>query len=182
MEEIPPDRLTDGQERTVGALDLLYKRNYGKLVNGLRAQFGSGPPEPEELAQRAFLKLAERGSLTDIDNPDAFLWRTARNLIINERKAASVRRRNADDIERLFFTRQGDESTAENVLMIREQLDAVFNLLRVMPARRRRAFILRRVEGLTYDDIARQLGISRSAVLKHVAKAIAAIDAAFEHN
>ena len=50
--------------------------------------------------------------------------------------------------------------------------------LRTMPEKRRRIFILNRLEGLSYTEIARRTGIGRTAVTKHVARATADIDAA----
>lgn len=47
-----------------------------------------------------------------------------------------------------------------------------------MPARRRRVLVLNRIEGLSFAEIARRLGLSPTAVKKHAARAMADLDAA----
>lgn len=41
-----------------------------------------------------------------------------------------------------------------------------------MPSRRREAFLLHRVDGLTYLEIARAMGVSIKAVEKHISAAM----------
>ena len=80
------------------------------------------------------------------------------------------------DIEQIFFSLKGDNSSPETVILAREQLKAVNALLREMPEKRRRALILYRIEGLTLVEVARRLRISRTAVSKHIARAQIALN------
>ena len=41
-----------------------------------------------------------------------------------------------------------------------------------MPERTRHVFVLRRIEGLRYQDVAKRLGLSVSAVEKHMQRAM----------
>ena len=52
---------------------------------------------------------------------------------------------------------------------------ALVRALEELPERTRDIFLMRRYEGLAYGDIAERLGISVSAIEKHVAKAVAYI-------
>lgn len=47
------------------------------------------------------------------------------------------------------------------------------DILQALPERTRVIFILRRLEGLKYQDIANRFGISVSAVEKHMERAVA---------
>ena len=153
----------------------LYKERAAKLTAGLRKRFGDGPPDPEDVAHEAFQKLIERGGHADIRDLNAFLWRTARNLIINARRAQDVRSTRDYEIEQLFFPMRGGDPTPETVLGAREELQAVNEALRAMPEKRRRAFLLHRIEGLAVVEVARRLRISRSPAQRHIDRAAADI-------
>ena len=148
----------------------------------LRKAFGDGPPDPDDISQLAFQKVIERGDIASIENLRAFLWRTARNLVLNEKRREDVRSRHDYEIEQLFFATEGDASSAERVISAREQLSLVNALLEKMPENRRRAFYLHRVEGLTVAEVGRRLGISRTGAAKHIARAISDIDGFFADN
>lgn len=60
----------------------------------------------------------------------------------------------------------------ERVLQGREQIARVLATLEALPERTRRVFILVRFEEMSYKLVAQRLGISVSAVEKHVMKAL----------
>ena len=160
-------------------LTSLYHDYAEQLSRTLRSMFGDGPPDPDDIAQEAFHRVIERGDLASIKNLKAFVWRTARNLLLNAKDREHTRSRYDYEIEQLFFAIRGYDSTPETVISAREQVKAVNRVLGEMPATRRRAFILHRVEGLSIADVGRRLGISRPGASKHISRAIAQIDAAF---
>jgi RNA polymerase sigma-70 factor (ECF subfamily) len=45
-----------------------------------------------------------------------------------------------------------------------------------LPPRRREAFVLNRIEGLTYDEVAERMGISRNTVITQIVAALAELD------
>ncbi|MEM1191665.1 MAG: sigma factor-like helix-turn-helix DNA-binding protein, partial [Pseudomonadota bacterium] len=59
-----------------------------------------------------------------------------------------------------------------------EQLHIIEDALWKMPKRRRDAFLMHRVEGLTLTETGRRLGVTRHAIIKHVARAADDIDRA----
>jgi RNA polymerase sigma-70 factor (ECF subfamily) len=61
----------------------------------------------------------------------------------------------------------------EHVLLGRERLARATAVLLELPERTRVIFVLRRLEGMKYLDIAARLGISVSAVEKHMERAVA---------
>jgi RNA polymerase sigma-70 factor (ECF subfamily) len=65
-----------------------------------------------------------------------------------------------------------EEIDPERVLCGKEELRAATTALLSLPERTRTVFILRRLEGYRYRDIAAHLGISVSAVEKHMVRAI----------
>lgn len=157
-----------GPDPRVAALSTSY---LSEMAMALRKRYGDGPPDPDDVAQEAFRRIIEKGDTSNIQNLKAFLWRTARNLILDTKKIDKVRSKYDYEIQQIFFTTGGDISSPENVIIVREQLRAINECLRGMSERRRRAFLLYRVDGLTLEEVARRLMMSRTAVSNHIAKA-----------
>ncbi|MEM8774661.1 MAG: RNA polymerase sigma factor [Pseudomonadota bacterium] len=156
----------------------LYEAQARRLTHALRRTFGSGPPDPEDITQLAFQKLLERKTRDDIQNVDAFLWRTARNLVLKVKRSQVIRSKYDFEVEEIYFPGRGDTIAPERVLGAKQELFAINETLKQMPKRRRQAFILNKVEGYTITEVARQLGIGRSAAHRHVVRAVLQIDAA----
>ncbi|MEM0928725.1 MAG: sigma-70 family RNA polymerase sigma factor [Pseudomonadota bacterium] len=154
----------------------LYQQRAPKLTATLRKMFGNGPPDPEDVVQQAFQKILERGDCSDIEDLNAFLWRTARNICLKGRRHEDVRAKFDFEIEHLFFPQRGDDSSPEGVLSTKEELHAINEALRAMPDTRRRAFVLNKVEGLTVTDVAKRLRIGRSPATRHISRAMRDIE------
>lgn len=131
------------------------------------------------MVQEAFLRIYEHDNVSTIRNLKAFVWRTARNLVLDSKKIAHIRSKYDFEIERLYFCLKGENLSPEFVIGAKEQLQAINALLLTMPDRRRRALLLYRIEGLTLAQTADQLGISITAVRKHIARAQAQLNALF---
>lgn len=157
----------------------LYEEYAEELAAAVRRMFGDGPPDPEDVAQEAFQRVIRRGNLSSIRNLKAFVWRTARNLVLKEKQTTERHAAREFDVQQYLFSAEGDDSTPEKIISAREQLRAINDALRNMPERRRRALILHRLEGLTVAEVGRRLGIGRTAAAKHVARAAAELNALF---
>ncbi|MEM6485031.1 MAG: RNA polymerase sigma factor [Pseudomonadota bacterium] len=149
-----------------------YRDHFHRFVADLRAKFGSGPPDPEDVAQRAFEKLLNHSETQEpIRSVKAYLWMICRNIIISDlRSQKTAKQRDFEYLEQRSEP-EGFVLCPERVLASKEQISIVEGLLSEMPYKRRKSFLLIRVHGLTQTEAARELGISRTAVSKHVAKA-----------
>ncbi|MEM1134117.1 MAG: sigma-70 family RNA polymerase sigma factor [Pseudomonadota bacterium] len=157
----------EGQSR----LRTLYARYFADLVSHLRWRYGSGPPDPTDIAQATFEKLSQHGMISDVDNLEAYAWTTANNLIRNERRALLVRNAHAQQENSENIGAECDEFDPERVVMAREELKIVLEALKQMPERRRDVFIACRIDGLNPRQAGERLGISRSAAVRHLALA-----------
>jgi RNA polymerase sigma factor (sigma-70 family) len=126
----------------------------------------------EDVIQDAFLRMQvychEGGQ---VRNPEAFLVRTALNLSANSRSRERAYLRFdevADDLHQLL----GVEPAPEEVLAAEECLSGVNAQIEAMPPRTREVFLLHCIDEYTYPQIARLLGISVSAIEKHMARAM----------
>ncbi|MEM9313489.1 MAG: RNA polymerase sigma factor [Pseudomonadota bacterium] len=158
----------------------LYRHHFTTLTTRLRHRFGAGPPEPEDIAQQAFERLLARNGSAEIENKEGFLWQTAKNLVFSALRRVQTREACEYEIEQLYFAAPGGESGPSRVNEVREQLSIISACLRTMSEKRREAFVMHRVHGMSQTEIAHTLGIRRSAVMKRVAGALAEIDAALE--
>ena len=134
--------------------------------------------DPDDVAQQAFQKLIERGNIETISNLRAFVWRTARNIVLSTKRSATTRARYDYEVEQIYFPLKGDESTPERIILVREQLDTINEALRKMPEKRRRAIVLHRIEGLSVAEVGRRLGMSRQNAAKHLSKGMADLSVA----
>lgn len=126
--------------------------------------------EAEDLAHDVFVRLATTAVQPDRD-PGAYVFRVAANLLSDRARRAAVRSLYVRD-------RQQDDLLQVNPLdphreaQGREDLRAVLKGLEELPPRTRQIFVLYRYEQIGRKIIAESLGISVSAVEKHIAKAM----------
>lgn len=159
-------------------LERLYNSYFRKLAESLRAAYGPGPPDPEEVAQLAFESMAKRGKLEELESPENYAWICARNIIIAHKRAEARHDANSEDVKQRFYGDQSYELDPERVLTAKEELDIAMQTIANLPERRRQLLLLCRVEGLTPTEAARRVGISRTAAVRHIANAVQAIQEA----
>jgi RNA polymerase sigma factor (sigma-70 family) len=121
-----------------------------------------GAAEAEDLVQDVFLSMQARGEGARIDNIEGYLFRTAANVLVRRRQRRGWdwdRHSSLDEI-----AEPHDELSPERVLMGKEAMDRVVDVLSDLPPRTAEAFFLHRFEDMTYEDIARRMGVSVKAV------------------
>lgn len=150
----------------------LYASSFDQLVGYLQARFRSCPHQAKEIAQQAFEQIVTRKGRGPIDNLKAFLWRTAHNIAVSELRSQRVADKYRTEARIMLCSSTDQAQPPEKLLEAREQLKVVREVLRGMPENRRRAFILTRIEGLSFAEAALRLGMSKPAVSKHVARAV----------
>ena len=160
----------DDQGDDLGDLFDRYRR---EIVAFVRRKVGDGPPEPEDVAQQTFVNYAAVRDRGGIQNPRAFLYRTAANIVINHVRRASLGRAHLAD-ERALGDIFGDhdELSPEIVLLNRERFEQVVLAVRLLPRRQRRFLLLHRLQGMSYTEIARRNGVSISTVRRDVEAAV----------
>lgn len=153
-------------------LSELYRSHWKGLCSYLRAQFGAGPPEPEDVAQSAFVKFASADP-RHIENPQAFLYATARHLVIDHHRHAQRGQRYERELEGAATENSLYELTPENVLLQTERFHILEQALARMPLKQRRLVLLNRFEGLSYGEIGERFGMSAENVRKHIERTLA---------
>lgn len=144
----------------------------------LRRYFAKRAPacEVDDLVQEVFVRLQAHGAQSGIESVDRYLFAVAGNVLIDAARRRTSRRQSAH--ESLTDSHHGTEHlTPERILLDREELDRVVRIIRDLPPRTRDIFVLHRFEEISCPRIAEQLGISVSAVEKHVMKALRVLQA-----
>lgn len=134
------------------------------------------PEEAEDILQEVFLKIGKlpTGPIAD---PLAYLYRIADNLLLDLRRSQSRRtvREEAWTAARHGAGEIDDQPSAEDRLIARERLGVIQQALARLPERTVTAFRRFRLEGIGQKQIAAELGISVSAVEKHLQRAYRAL-------
>ena len=125
------------------------------------------PDEVEDIVQETYIRLRRAVVAEEIRHPRSYLYRTARNLALDNIKKAdsapAVEWR--DDATYAADSRDSVVNTIESLANFERFCESV----RHLPAQAKRVFVLKKVYGFTQREIAAELGISESTVEKHVA-------------
>jgi RNA polymerase sigma factor (sigma-70 family) len=131
---------------------------------------GAPRDEVEDVIQYAFVRLCRAERAAPIRNVPAFLTAAAKRIRIDRWRCA---RREA----RLFLPESADALDVPDaapqpqaLAETGDQLAALVRRLEAVSPRTREIFFQHRLEGRTYAEIAASLGISVSAVEKHIAR------------
>lgn len=121
----------------------------------------------EELTQMAFIKLWRfKHTLSDDFTLDVQLFKIARTTLLDHFKKLATEERNIK-----LYTVEIKDKVEEQSLHFdtKKQLEEVLNCL---PPTRKQVFVLNRLQGYSYKEIAEQLSISPRTVEKHISLAI----------
>ncbi len=132
----------------------------------------AGRDAASDLVQEAFARLYGCEKLATLDQPQAYLTRIARNMLINR---ARQQKRRAAVVFYPFDEEQDAPADAEQEWEIeRRDLRRIYRrALLAMPRRTRRIFLMHRLRHLTYREIAEELQIGDKAVEYHMMRALA---------
>jgi RNA polymerase sigma factor (sigma-70 family) len=142
----------------------LYHNHAGELRRFVRRRLG--PQETEDIVQDAYLHVMQNGAASLLQSPRAYLFKIAANLTIDQLRRAKVRAGQCE-LECGDFE-IGHAGTSMEVSMEFRRLESA---LAELPPLCRRAFLLNRVVGLNYPEIAEQLGVSVRTIDRHMVKA-----------
>ena len=163
--------LSNSRAQALGGLSGSYLI-HEPLLKRFIARFFSRPQDIEDVAQEAYLRAfdAEVAGET-VRSPKAYLFRIAKHVALNE--LARKSRLLTEYIEDSAAPDVMDTGTsADEQIMGQEKLALFCRAVASLPLQCRKAFLMRKVYGLTQKDIAEQLGIATSTVEKHVASGL----------
>lgn len=162
------DSLDDAcdDQSTSDGIESLYRRHHARLMRFFSRR--THPPDAQDLVHETFARYAD-GAAGHVERPDAYLSQVAANLLRDRAKFA-VRR--AAAYHQVFDDEQVSGNDPVARLEARDLLRRLDAAVQRLKPRRREVFLLQRVDGLTYAQIAESTGMSVKAVKKQMAKAL----------
>lgn len=151
-------------------LDALFRAHHRELQRYLARWIGCRETA-SDLTQETLLRVAQQPEQRGETNFRAYLYRTAHNLAVDHVRQQKRRLTRTVPPDQLGDV-PDDAPSAERAADARYRLDLLNRAIAELPDLTQRIFVLNRIEGFTYLEVARRLGISESSVQKHLAKAL----------
>jgi RNA polymerase sigma-70 factor (ECF subfamily) len=131
----------------------------------------------EDLVQDIYLRIAAVEPSVEVRNAAGYLYRLGSNLMLDrirgERRSAARDHEWRDSHRTLIGGDEvSEDPSADNAVAARQRLAAIVAIVHELPEQTQRVFRMHKFEGLSHPEVAQALGISRSAVEKHMMQAL----------
>jgi RNA polymerase sigma-70 factor (family 1) len=170
-------KLAEGDEYAFEQLYLIYSPKIYRKILQLVKQVAVA----EEILQDVFVKIWEKREMLDNQKSfKSFLYTIAKNLVVDLFRRAALDRQMLEKFiienTELYNPFESiDDSETESKVIIQTALD-------ILPPQRKKIYTLVKLEGKTYDEVAKLLGISISTINDHVVKATKSLKTYFDKN
>jgi RNA polymerase sigma-70 factor (family 1) len=127
----------------------------------------------EEITQEIFIKIWRyRESLAVIDRPESYILTIAARHTLDQ-----IRKRlNEDKMLRRFQSGLAPtHNDPEELLLLKDTTELIQKAVDQLPPQQKSVYLLSRTQGLSYEEIGRELKISPNTVRNHLVKALATI-------
>ncbi|WP_236986122.1 RNA polymerase sigma factor [Marinagarivorans cellulosilyticus] len=147
-------------------LKLLYAKHKEELLRFALRKLGS-PDDAEEIVQDTFHNMMNVESAETLENPRAYLYKTAHNLALNRLRQGN---------HHSSYLQQCDDTATtvslERSVIAEDALEHIRATVTKLPTTTQQVFYMSRIEGKTYAAISHELKISVSSVEKHMMKTL----------
>ncbi|WP_044416268.1 RNA polymerase sigma factor [Halarcobacter anaerophilus] len=140
---------------------------YKELQNFVQRMVGNRE-YATEIVQETYTKALEVDSKIIINNERAFLYKIAKNIVIDDSRKNSKFQKVIFEEEE--YTIPKEEQPEEQILNILKE-NLIKEAIEKLPSRSKQAFVLHFIKGFTRQQIAQKMGISTNAAQKHITRA-----------
>lgn len=148
----------------------IIRLHHTVLLNWLRGRL-SIPEDAYDVAQEAYVRMLKYEGSRDIQSPLAILKRIAMNVAYDLGRAN--RSRHSDRHVRFEETDiESNHPSIEHVIEAEENYRQVCKAIADLPFKCRQVFLLNRIRGMSYAEIATHCDISVKMVEKHISQAL----------
>ncbi len=142
---------------------------YEEAIRRFLRRYGASARDLEDFVQETFLRGFAAETKADIAEPKAYLFQIARNIVHEEfRKISRAPHEFLEDSGGADILLDEGHVATDEWLNGRRKLALFARAVATLPPQCQKAFLLRRIEGLQYKQIANRMNITVSAVEKHV--------------
>ncbi|QOQ77895.1 sigma-70 family RNA polymerase sigma factor [Pseudomonas poae] len=166
MHDIPAAPGDCARQQTLTAM---YSEHHGWLHGWLRKKLGCSQ-YAADLAHDAFIRVLMLAEPQAIKEPRAFLATTAGRLLIDGARRRRIERAYMEALALQCEDASMPDPAAMHVAL--QALERIAEMLTGLPAKTREAFLLSRLDGLTYSEIAACLDVSSSTVKNYISTAL----------
>lgn len=152
------------------AIETLYGDHHGWLRGWLRKKLGNAF-DAADLAHDTYVRILASGSTPNAEQSRRHLTQVANGLLIDLYRRRQIE---AAYLEGIALLPEAQAPSEEARALVMEALVEIDTILHKLPAKARMALLLRKLDGLSYIEIAERLHVSVSSVEKYVAAALLA--------
>ncbi|MCC6289064.1 MAG: RNA polymerase sigma-70 factor [Chitinophagaceae bacterium] len=174
LQEYEKELLLQVREGDVKAFEYVYNiysaRLYGNIIKLVKS-----PGVAEELLQDIFQRVWEYRSNIDVSKSfKSYVFTIAKNLVCDYFNKESRQRL----VQRyLQVKEEGSIAKFQHQLEEKESQQLLEKAVRQLPPQRQLVYTLCKIEGKSYEDVSKTLGISVSTISDHIVKATKSIKA-----
>jgi RNA polymerase sigma-70 factor (ECF subfamily) len=159
-----------GDERSFQAL----VKQYWPQIYGTALRLTRSPEQAKDLSQDIFVKLwNSREKLPEVENPGAFIYVCARNLIMDHLRKKVLHTDNLDTLT--DHLAEAPFSDAQSGMEYKELEKILLLAIEHLPEKVKEVFVLHRFNGLSHVQISRQLNISVVSSQTYIVSALRSI-------
>lgn len=127
----------------------------------------------EEIAQEIFIKIwRHREALHTIDQPESYILTIAARHTLDQIKKRLNENRM---LQRFSAGLSSAHNDPEELLLLKDTEELIQRAVDQLPPQQKSVYLLSRRQGMSYEEIGRELNISPNTVRNHLVKALAAI-------
>lgn len=164
-------RIAEGDQAAFRNLFDLYKvRLFTFVVNLINSR-----ADAEEIVQEIFIKLWEkRDSLAQVEHPGSYIYTIARNKTINHLEKIALDKKL---VKQVWANMSQPENPTEDILHAHESQALIHQAVAQLSPQKQLIFNLSRHDGLTHEEIANRLGLSKSTIKNSIVEILKFIKA-----
>lgn len=165
--------IPEGPADKTAVMEALSRQFKAPLTRFFEKRIGR-QAEIDDLVQEVFLHLARGGRIESVQQPEAYLFRTAANVLHDRQRRRAARSAQVHEpYEEAIHGAALETLTPEHELLGSQTIEHLVAALHELPARAREVWALYHLEDLSQAEIAAQLGVSVSTIEKHMSRAMA---------
>jgi len=140
----------------------VFKTHSKTVFNFIFYKFGN-EEKAHDAVQEAFVKLWQNCAKVSPEKAKSYVYTVANNLYLNVIKAEKVRLKHADSL-----SNDRTNESPEFLMEEKEYKEKLDNALNALPENQRTTFLLNRIDGKKYAEIAEMEGVSVKAIEKRM--------------
>ncbi len=151
--------------KTKSGFEVVFKEYFNPLSNYVNQQIHNWE-DSKEIVQETFLVLWKRRDKLEVSaSLKSYLYTSVRNTLIDFIR----RKKKNDEVIDVVKYRQNGHDQELDAFIVRQ---AILNACEKLKPKNKEIFLLTKMEGLTYEEVSKHLGISKRSVEDNVTRAL----------